>query len=34
MTAMLLMGGRTVRITVTVPLDAGREQGSHPRSPP
>ena len=30
MTAMPLMGGRTVRIRVTVPLDAGREQVSHP----
>jgi polyisoprenoid-binding protein YceI len=34
MTAMPLMGGRTVRIRVTVPLDASREQGSHPRSAP
>jgi polyisoprenoid-binding protein YceI len=34
MTAMPLMGGRTVRIRVTVPLDSSREQGSHPRSAP
>ena len=30
MTAMSFLGGRTVRIRVTVPLAGGREQGSHP----
>jgi polyisoprenoid-binding protein YceI len=34
MTAMPLMGGRTVRIRVAVPLAVGREQVSHPPSPP
>ena len=34
MTAMPLMGGRTVRIRVAVPLAGGREQVSHPASPP
>ena len=30
MTAMSFLGGRTVRIRVTVPLGGGREQVSHP----
>jgi polyisoprenoid-binding protein YceI len=34
MTAMPLMGGRTVRIRVRVPLAGGREQASHPASAP
>jgi polyisoprenoid-binding protein YceI len=34
MTAMPLIGGRTVRIRVAVPLAGGREQSSHPASPP
>lgn len=34
MTAMPLMGGRTVRIRVTVPLGGNREQSSHPASAP
>ena len=34
MTAMPLLGGRTVRIRVTVPLTRGREQVSHPASAP
>jgi polyisoprenoid-binding protein YceI len=34
MTAMPLMGGRTVRIRVTVPLAGGREQASHPAPAP
>ena len=32
MTAMPFLGGRTVRIRVTVPLAGSREQVSHPRS--
>ncbi|HME21631.1 MAG TPA: YceI family protein [Acetobacteraceae bacterium] len=34
MTAMPLMGGRTVRIRVAVPLAGSREQASHPASVP
>ena len=34
MTAMPLMGGRTVRIRVAVPLAGNREQSSHPASAP
>ena len=34
MTAMPLLGGRTVRIRVTVPLAGGRGQVSHPASAP
>jgi polyisoprenoid-binding protein YceI len=34
MTAMPLLGGRTVRIRVTVPLAGGGKQVSHPASAP